>query len=238
MTSTLLSHIRPGTPGLIIAAALTALFLHIAGGSLGVVTGYGAVFVRKGERWHRLFGTAFVAAMLTMAGMATLLAVPLGEKQNIAGGILALYLVATGWMTVRRPEGTIGWFEWIACLVAFGIAAAFFGWGVEAANSARPDALPALYYIFGTVSLLLAFVDLRVIFRGGVSGVNRTARHLWRMCFAFFFAAGSVFLGQQKVMPKFMHGSPVLWLLALAPLGFLLFWLIRVRSKKAQTATA
>jgi hypothetical protein len=49
------------------------------------------------------------------------------------------------------------------------------------------------------------------------------------MCFAFFFAAGSFFLGQQKVMPAFMHGSPILWALGLAPLGFMIFWLIRIR---------
>ena len=47
--------------------------------------------------------------------------------------------------------------------------------------------------------------------------------------FALFFAAGSFFIGQQKVMPLWMQGSPVLYVLGLAPLAFLIFWLIRVR---------
>jgi hypothetical protein len=61
------------------------------------------------------------------------------------------------------------------------------------------------------------------------------------MCAGLFFAAASFFLGQQKVMPQFMHGSPVLWVLGLAPLGFMIFWLIRVRRRpgpKLKTAPA
>jgi hypothetical protein len=88
---------------------------------------------------------------------------------------------------------------------------------------------PPLFFIFGVLSLFFAALDLRVLAKGGVSGVQRIMRHLWRMCFAFFFATGSFFLGQQKVMPVWMQGSKVLFVLGLAPLGFMLFWLVRVR---------
>jgi hypothetical protein len=65
--------------------------------------------------------------------------------------------------------------------------------------------------------------------RGGISGARRIARHLWRMCLALFSAAGSFFIGQQKVMPAFMHGSPILLALGISPLFVMVFWLIRVR---------
>jgi hypothetical protein len=69
--------------------------------------------------------------------------------------------------------------------------------------------------------------------------VQRIARHLWRMCFAFFFAAGSFFLGQQKVMPPWMHGAWYLYVLALFPLAAMAFWLIRVRiGRRFKTAAA
>ena len=42
-------------------------------------------------------------------------------------------------------------------------------------------------------------------------------------------ATGSFFLGQQQVMPAFMHGSPVLVALGIAPLPLMIFWLVRVR---------
>ena len=64
---------------------------------------------------------------------------------------------------------------------------------------------------------------------GGVSGAPLIARHLWRMCFALFFACANFFLGQQKVMPAFMHGSPFLFVPEIAVLALMIFWLIRVR---------
>ncbi len=238
MTSFLLHHIPPGTPAWIIAAALTALYLHIAGGSLGVISGYGAVLARKGEWWHRKLGTLFVGAMFLMAGAALLLAIPLGQAGNIAGGILALYLVSTAWVTVLRPEGKIGTFEKFAFVAVLTDAIAMFGWGIAASNALKPQFPAALYFGVGTIAALFAMIDLRMLARGGLRGTDRIARHLWRMCAGLFFAAASVFLGQQKVMPKFMHGSPVLWLLGLAPLAFLIFWLVRVRWQKGRTAAA
>jgi hypothetical protein len=90
---------------------------------------------------------------------------------------------------------------------------------------------PERYYIFATFAAIPALLDLKVILQGGISGAARIARHLWRMCFAFFFAAGFFFLGQPRVA-TFFHKSPVLFVPALAPLAVMLFWLIRVRFTK------
>jgi hypothetical protein len=49
------------------------------------------------------------------------------------------------------------------------------------------------------------------------------------MCFTLFFATAFFFLGQQKVMPVFMRGSPILFVPALAPLVPMMFWLVRAR---------
>ena len=53
------------------------------------------------------------------------------------------------------------------------------------------------------------------------------------MCFAFFIATGSFFLGQQDVMPEAVRGSPILFVLAFAPFAVMLFWLARLRFAKA-----
>jgi hypothetical protein len=58
-------------------------------------------------------------------------------------------------------------------------------------------------------------------------------RHLWRMCFGFFIATGSFFLGQQQVFPAWLRGSIVLFIPALLPLVLLIFWLFRVRFTNA-----
>jgi hypothetical protein len=215
---------------------LPFLVLHIAGGGLAILAGYGAVLAAKGARLHRMFGTMFVGAMMVMATLATGLAVALRhassrQDANIAIGLFALYLVATGWAAVKRKPSTTGPFEKAALAVIVAVSATLLIWGAKAAASPHGfDGYGAsLYFVFGGAAALAAALDMKVLLKGGVAGIERISRHLWRMCAAFFIAAGSFFLGQQKVMPVWMHGSPVLLGLALAPLGFMLFWLVRIR---------
>lgn len=223
-----ISHLPPGSPWWMFAAALAGLALHIGGGGTAIVAGWGAALMRKGGRAHKRIGNVFVAAMLIMGIAGTTLAIHLGQKGNIAGGILAAYLVATAWVTVRRGDGRVGLFEKLACAVIAGTAVLLLIWGVQ--ETLHPTGESAIsYFVFGGFSVFLALLDLNLIRRGGVGGKQRIARHLWRMCFAFFFASGSFFIGQQKVMPAFVQGSPVLFVLGLAPLAVLIFWLIRVR---------
>jgi hypothetical protein len=233
-----MSHVPAGSPSWVYGVVTAGLLAHIAGGTGGIVFGYAAATVKKGERLHRLFGTLFLASMTLMATMALTLALFFGQKENIMGGIFALYLVATGWMAVRRGEGRVGAFDYGAFAVAAGLAMLLLSWGFEARVAAKPDASPILYFVFASLASLAAGFDLKTILKGGVKGAQRIARHLSRMCFAFFFATGSFFFGQQKVMPPSVHGSPVLALLALAPLGIMLFWLIRVRFVSAQPKPA
>src|ERR1022692_5020033 len=56
-----------------------------------------------------------------------------------------------------------------------------------------------------------------------VFSAERIVRHLWRMCFGFFIATGSFFLGQQQVFPAWLRGSSVLFIPALLPLVLLIF---------------
>lgn len=207
------------------------LVAHVAGGLIAIGSGWVAVMAKKGERLHRLAGTVFTGAMLLMATMATFMAFALHERGNIGAGLLALYLIATAWMAARRKDGVVGWFEYGALIAVLAIAVTYVRWGAMAAES--PKGLdgyrPVLFYVFGSVAAFLALMDVKTIRSGGLSGAARIARHLWRMCLAFFLASASFFLGQQKVMPKAWHGSPILLLLGLAPLAFLIFWMIRIR---------
>lgn len=225
-------------------AITPVLITHISAGSLALICGAAALFVRKGERLHRAFGTVFFPSMMVMAATGAYLAASIPVGFSALMGILTFYLAATAWMTVRRREGSAGAFERIAFLIGSGIAAAFLLFGVQAANSPKGalDGYPAAaYFVAAAVVAMAAGLDLKVALRGGISGVPRIARHLWRTCLALFVASGSFFLGQQKVMPAFMHGSPVLVALAIAPLVLMLFWLFRVRFtnwfKRAAVAT-
>lgn len=234
----------PADPAWMHFAADSLLVMHIAGGAIGIVSGTVALLSRKGERLHRAAGTVFFVSMLIAyavgAGVAPFLSD--GQRTNFTAGILALYLLLSAWVTVRRAEGSVGGFEVAGFLVASAIVAAGVVFMQLAANDPTgtiDGSPPQAFYVFVAGGAFGAMGDLHMILRRGLSGVARIARHLWRMCFSLFIASGSFFLGQQKVMPVWMQGSPVLFVLALAPLAFMAFWLVRVRfAGRSKTARA
>ncbi len=210
------------------------LILHIAAGTIGAASGAAALTVRKGARLHRAFGGVFVAAMLTMAASATYLSV-LRQPGTFFSSIFTFYLVASAWATVRRPQGRSGLFEKLAAaIVLFCLAgAAYASWRAAMSPTGAFQGYRAIVYdIFAVFAALCAGLDLKVIRAGGIGGVQRITRHLWRMCLGFFMAAASALTQLQKILPGHVLGVrvlPILLALALAPLLLLFFWLIRVR---------
>ena len=200
--------------------------VHIGFGLMAIAAGTVAGGARKGSRLHGLAGSWFAGSMLALGVTVTVIARLMDPPQSGLGGILICYFVATSWMAARRRNGTTGAFEKIACAIALGGGGlcAYAGFaGIETASGRGP------LFGFAVVCLLAGLLDLNAILRGKLTAAQRLSRHLWRMCFAFFSATGSFFLGQQDVMPKMVQGSPVLWVLALAPLGLMIFWLVRLR---------
>ena len=88
---------------------------------------------------------------------------------------------------------------------------------------------PQAFILFAVAGSAAAAGELNVILRRGLSGAARIARHLWRMCFSWFIAAGSLFLGQPQVFPDWFNASPLPVLLAFTPLIAMVTWLIIVR---------
>lgn len=205
---------------------------HVTAGSAALLAGAAALAFRKGGRLHGQAGTIFFAAMLAMAGSGAVMAALKPERGTAAIGLFTCYLVATSWMTARRRDGKAGRFELGAFAVALGCAAAMLAFGLQAAASptGRLDSLPAgAHYPFAFLAALAAGLDLNFILRRGVSGRQRIARHLWRMCAALAIAALSFFLGQQDEFPAAWRGLFVWYLPPLATLAAMVFWLVRVR---------
>jgi hypothetical protein len=142
-------------------------------------------------------------------------------------------MIATAWLASRR-RGT-GSLDWGALLVGIGGAVAVITIGVQTLNNPAGDqSAPAgMSFFFGAVLMLAAAGDIRMLARGGISGRQRIARHLWCMCFGLFIATGSFFLGQQQVFPAFLRGSIFLTALALLPFPLMSYWFLRVRFSKA-----
>jgi len=208
------------------------LLLHIVAGTLGMLSGFVAVFLLKGSRRHAVAGKVFVIAMLCLSATGVFLAVMKSQPGNILGGTLTFYLVATAWLTARRSDGESGIFDWGALLVALAVGVVEMTYGFEAATSQtglKYGYPPGPYFSFGFVALLAAMGDVRMLVRHGISGTQRLARHLWRMCFALFVAAASIFLARQHLFPAFLRETGALVFLSVLPLLLMILWLVRVR---------
>jgi uncharacterized membrane protein len=211
------------------------LLFHICAGILGVISGAVAISFRKGSRWHRLTGIVFAISMLSLGASGAYMAFMKFQPGNILGGTLTFYLTATAWMAIRRKNRGTTIFNWSALLIALAVAITEITLGFQAHYSPTGTKYgypPAPFFIFGGVALLAAAGDVRMLVRGGISGTPRLARHLWRMCFAWFIASASIFLARPHLFPVIFRTSGLLVFLSVLPLILMIFWLIRIRVAK------
>ena len=207
------------------------LAVHIIMGTLGVLTGVAALTFRKGSGPHRVAGTVFFLSMLFLAATASILETMKPEPGSVVGGLMTIYFIATAWVAGRRRDGETGAFEIAAFLAALALAGVFamgaFALATGATKAPNPVFPYVLYGISGAM-MIAAVADLSVIWRGGVAGAQRIARHLWRMCLGLFIAVGSFAAqGADKVLPPGV-GLPVLLTSMFLILGVMAYWLVRV----------
>jgi uncharacterized membrane protein len=228
-------HVPPGAPLWIQIGAAIILYAHISGGTVGLIAGTAALLTRKGAKLHRLSGNIFFVSMLVLTGIGAVVAPFIPDRVSSVAGFMSFYLIFSGWLTARRRSNGVGAWEYIGLIWAIcGAAAAMYlSWLAAQTPEHTLDGAPQqAFYIFVTVSTIAALSDLKVILRRGISGSQRVARHVWRMCFGLFVASGSLFLGQAQVFPDWLRHMHVLPYLALAPLPFLIFWMFYVRLSK------
>lgn len=212
--------------------------IHIASGGLAVVLGAVALTVKKGGTIHRRIGLLFVYTMLVMGVSAAILGIRSGNTGNVFAAFMTAYFVITALTTVR-PESS-----WTRALTAGGLVVAAvlalldIGAGVEAFNSpggVRNGVPFAMLFLLATVLSLAAIGDARVLRFGVPRGRPRLARHLWRMCFALFIAAGSFFSIRARVatiLPEPLTTGPMRALPIVLLFGAMFYWLWRVRSRR------
>ncbi len=209
------------------------LVTHFGAALLALAAGTIALAVAKGGRLHKQSGIVFTWAMITTGILAAVISAY--EGKSVVGGIFACYLVFTA-MTTVKPLPRAGRGVDVALMIfAFATAALLLVQGVVVWQKPHHmfAGVPAgMIFFLGTVCLLAAIGDFRMILEGGLRGTRRLARHLWRMCFGLFIATGSFFIGQMKFIPAPIRVVPLLFALGIAPLVILLYWMWRVRLRR------
>ena len=100
-----------------------------------------------------------------------------------------------------------------------------------------------MLFFLATVTTLAAAGDVRLMRSGALRAAPRLARHLWRMCFALFIAAGSFFSIRARVariLPDPFLSAPMRVLPIVLVFLTMFYWLWRVRGRvsfRGQPAT-
>ncbi|MEK6373887.1 MAG: hypothetical protein AABO58_14470 [Acidobacteriota bacterium] len=200
------------------------LIIHICGAVVGLLSGFLAMFFRKGSgllerRVHRGVHEA--------------------EQRQCSG---------------RRPDVLSGGHgvgdrqaqRWEAGPVRSGRASGRVGGrsrrrdlgspGGEQSEGLERGMPAALYFVFGSIALLFAASDVRMIRRGGVVGAKRIARHLWRMCFALLITTISFYPGQARLFSAALRATNLLFVPHVLLIGSMIFWMVRVRRSNVGNA--
>jgi hypothetical protein len=205
--------------------------IHIAAGMLAIILGAVALIVKKGGTVHRRSGLLFVYAMVVMGVSAAILG-------NGLGGLMTIYFVGTALTTVRPASLWSRRTNIAALAVAVGLALVDLALGVKAFSSPRGflNGVPfPMFFFLATVLILAAAGDVRIMRFGEPRGRPRLARHLWRMCFALFIAAGSFFSIRArvaKILPEPFTTGPMRALPIVLLFGAMFYWLWRVRGRR------
>lgn len=206
---------------------------------MAIILGFTALAVRKGGWLHRRVGITFVFAMLTMGISGSILAMMKSwTDANAIGGFMSAYFVVTGLTAVRPPTAQTRWLNIAALMIAVGLAGLLLTLGVIAYGKPHRsvDGAPFFMLLFlGSIFVASAIGDIRLMRSGPLKGAPRLRRHLWRMLFALFIAAGSFFSIKARVariLPAPLTGP---WY-RLAPIllifGAMFYWMWRIRSKR------
>jgi uncharacterized membrane protein len=220
------------------------LQIHIAAGGMAMVLGAVALTAKKGGLIHRRAGLLFVAAMSVMAVTAAMLGIRNGTADaNVGAALMTAYFVGTAVTTVRATTRSTTYINAAALVLALGLAALIVVGGINDINSPELSSggvprrtIGVMSLIIATVLLLGAVGDIRIMRFGPLRGGPRLARHVWRMCFALFIAAGSFFSIRERVatiLPAPFTSGPMRALPILLLFGAMFYWLWRLRGRRA-----
>lgn len=214
---------------------MSILDIHILLGTVGLVSGFVAVASKKGCTIHRIGGLGFLIFMGASVGLGCYEAFIKPERITVIGGLFSVYLMITGWLSVKKRSDLVRLMERLSMLVALTIALSAFYFAYQALNS--PEGLLdgfafQPYVFFGVMAAIALVSDIRWSTRAIVEIWHRLTRHLSRMCVAMLIVEASVFLGQSDVFPTALQRTEIL----LAPLALvgavMIYWLVKLRLRK------
>jgi len=209
------------------------LFLHIAGGTISLITGFYNIINRKGSKIHRKNGLIYVLGMF-LATLSGIVLAFIGENQFLfLIGVFSFYLAYSGYriLSIKDPRNASHLdfiVAFVTTLFAVYMIYTSFKFSDGLLKSINPISL-----IFGGISLAYSSVDLLLFFGKRKAQKNHwLLNHIIRMM-ASYISAFTAFL---VVNITFLPGL-VIWLGPSVVGSFIISMFIR-KYKERETINA
>ena len=159
------------------------LTIHIAAGSIALLTAVVAIITAKGGRYHVLAGRVYAIAMTVIFLTALPLAILGASVFLLLIAVFSFYLVFAGWRFARNRRGLPQPLDWCATGIMGVTGLAMWSYGVVLGSAGDGQWVTML--IFGAIAVVLSLVDGRYYWglsRGkNRAGARRIQRHLTNM---------------------------------------------------------
>ncbi len=205
----------------------TLLLIHIAAGFCSLVAGIIATLSKVlniSHAWHIYSGRIFVLGMIIIFFTA----IPLAFfKVNVFLSLIAIfsaYLALSGWLYAKNRSGRVRKIDWLLASSMFLISFIMITYGFTVYVLAHDNSITLL--VFGLIGLGLSSHDIKILRSGGITGVQRIARHLTMMLAGLIAATTAFTVTNFTFTPMF-----VLWLLP----TFIITPMIIVWNRKLKT---
>ena len=190
------------------------LLLHIAGGSIGLISGSINLIRRKGDKKHKSIGRIFLYSMLTAGFTSLILSTIHPNSFLFMVGVFTLYMVGTGSRYIylkmlgnMQGPKAIDWIISISMLLA-----GIYLLGIGIKNIAGENMFGIVFIVFGLIGLNFVRIDINN-YRGRIKEKNYWLLvHLQRMT-GSYIAAFTAFLVVNAHYLPIEFPAIVVWLL-------------------------
>ncbi len=202
----------------------TLLALHIAAGSIALISALGALLVAKGKTAHRRWGITYAIGMALIALTAWTMSALKPNPFLFAIGCFSAYLVASGYARAKNRSGKASTLDWT--ISGFGLATSLvmlgLGWMSTGTNH-------VVLFVFAGIAGALSVIEMLGLRRNKFKGAERIVSHMTHMMGGTIATVTAVaVVNIRSVQPG--------WLVWIAPsvmiAPIIIYWTIRLRRSK------
>jgi hypothetical protein len=187
------------------------LVLHIAGGTVALISGLVAMLTSKGSKPHRLAGKIYFGGMTAVFVGAVIVALGHHKDFLLMIGFFSYYLTVRGYRVLFLKKLNQGQkpvlVDWVIISVSTIFILALFGWGIWALTLGSGMGITGI--VFGTIGSVFLFQDVRSFIHPPKEKMHWWFTHIGSMA-GSYISAVTAFVVVNFQLPQY---NWVLWVL-------------------------